>query len=409
MSGTGSRAAASGVQPEAAASSASTSTPTGVPRVALIGVHGYGANHLRRVTEYAADGRVQLVAIADPNPPAADDLPPGTPTYDDLSALLAAQVIDVAVISTPIHTHVPLAELALRAGADVLLEKPPAASLAEFEQLSAVVTETGRICQVGFQSHGSAAAHTLASWVADGRLGEVRGIGAVGAWIRTDRYWQRSRWAGKRMLDGIAVVDGAVTNAFAHASATALLVDGSGRSDQIVSVETELYRANPVESDDTSTVRIRTSRGTTLLTAVSLCAEVPDFEPAVIVHGSQGRAVLRYRLDQIELTVDGDTTITQYDREDLLGNLLDHRADPSVPLLAPLAETGGFTGILEAIRTSPPPAAIDPALVRWEGEGLDRHPMVQDVSKWVSQATEDLALFGEIGAPWATNERNSPS
>ncbi len=61
-----------------------------------------------------------------------------------LDELLAATEVDVAIISTPIQTHVPLAELAMRAGADVLLEKPPTASLAEFEQLSAVVAETGR-------------------------------------------------------------------------------------------------------------------------------------------------------------------------------------------------------------------------------------------------------------------------
>ena len=68
----------------------------------------------------------------------------------------------MVIISTPIQTHVPLAELAMRAGADVLLEKPPTASLAEFEQLSAVVAETGRACQVGFQAQASTATLTLA-------------------------------------------------------------------------------------------------------------------------------------------------------------------------------------------------------------------------------------------------------
>ena len=76
--------------------------------------------------------------------------------YPDLGELLAAVEVDVVIISTPIQTHVPLAELALRAGADVLLEKPPAASLAEFEHLLSVIDETGRSCQVGFQVAGVA-------------------------------------------------------------------------------------------------------------------------------------------------------------------------------------------------------------------------------------------------------------
>jgi predicted dehydrogenase len=349
-------------------------------------------------------GEVELVAVADPKPPARDVLPAGTVAHPDLSDLLANHAVDVVVICTPIHTHVPLAESALRAGADVLLEKPPAPSLAEFEQLCRVVEETGRSVQVGFQVHGSAAARTLAEWVRTGRLGEVRGIGAVGTWIRTEEYWTRARWAGRRELEGIPVVDGAVTNPFAHATATALLIDGSGAADQVVSVETELYRANPIEADDTSTVRLRTTRGTTILSALTLCAEEPGLEPAIIVHGSEGRAVLHYPSDRLELTIDGATTETQYERDDLLLNLLAHRADPSVPLSAPLVETGGFTKVLEAVRTAPPPRQIDPALVSWQGEGPQRHPVVLEVGKWVGQAAESLTLFSELGAPWA-NQR----
>jgi predicted dehydrogenase len=270
-----------------------------------------------------------------------------------------------------------------------------------------VLAETGRSCQVGFQVAGSRAARTLASLVADGRLGGLRGIGAVGAWVRTAEYWQRARWAGRRSLDGIAVVDGAVTNPFAHATAAALMVDGSARADQVVSVETELFRANPIEADDTSAVRTVTSRGTTVVTALTLCAERPDAEPMVIVHGSEGRAVLRYPSDRLEVTIDGRTTTTQYERDDLLENLLDHRADPDVPLLAPLSETGGFTRVVEAVRVAAPPSEIPAELVRWEGEGPQRRPIVLEVEKWVTQAAEDLALFSELGAPWAL--RNNPT
>ena len=65
----------------------------------------------------------------------------------------------------------------MRAGADVLLEKPPTASLAEFEQLSAVVAETGRACQVGFQAQASQATLTLARWWPT--AGSARSAGSV--------------------------------------------------------------------------------------------------------------------------------------------------------------------------------------------------------------------------------------
>ncbi|GAB2554185.1 Gfo/Idh/MocA family protein [Kribbella endophytica] len=432
------------------------------PRIAVVGVHGHGTTHVRHCSDLHTTGRIHFTAVADPqlaqpgvggarsepalpaglgaesgraaepgspakpgvggaapspsSPPApgaagggrvtrVEDLPEGTQVFADLASLLASVEVDVVVISTPIHTHVPLAELALRAGADVLLEKPPAASLGEFQRLLEVVEETGRACQVGFQVHGSIAARTMKQWVADGRLGEVRGIGTVGTWIRKQEYWQRARWAGRRELDGVAVVDGAVTNAFAHSSATALLVDGSGTAEQVTSVETELYRANPIESDDTSTVRIRTTRGTTIVAALTLAAEPPGGDPRIIVHGSRGRAVLTYSSDRLDLTVDGiTTTSTPSERDDLLLNLIEHREDPTVELLAPLEQLGGFTKVLEAVRLAKPPQLIDPAYITWQGEGQQRHPSVTDVNKWAEQAAENLALFSELNAPWATSQ-----
>src|SRR2546422_8442267 len=98
-------------------------------RVAVVGIHGPGASHVRNVARLADAGRAELVAVADPQ--GADDLPAGVQVFNGLDELLATTEVDVVVICTPIQTHVPLAELAMRAGADVLLEKPPPASMAE--------------------------------------------------------------------------------------------------------------------------------------------------------------------------------------------------------------------------------------------------------------------------------------
>ncbi|MFC9689411.1 Gfo/Idh/MocA family protein [Kribbella sp. NPDC056951] len=355
-------------------------------RIAVAGVHGHGATHVRNAGLYG-----DLVAIADPRPP--DDV--DVPVYPSLDELLAATEVDVVIISTPIQTHVPLAELAMRSGADVLLEKPPTASLAEFEYLSKVIEETGRVCQVGFQAQASAATLQLAHLMADGGLGGIRGISATGKWLRKAGYFDRAPWAGRRTLNGIAVVDGAVTNPLAHSTAAALLLDGSTGVDDIRSVETDLYRANDIESDDTSTVRITTTRGTSILIAVTLCA-AEHVDPAVIVHGSRGRAVLHYTTDTLELP-DGVQTLG---RADLLQNLIEHRADPAVPLYCSFAATGGFTRVVEAIRLADEPAVIPDANVVWEGEGAERHPIVRDVEQWIDRASDELALFKELGVPW---------
>jgi predicted dehydrogenase len=359
--------------------------PGGNPALAVVGIHGHGASHVRQAESLAAAGRCRLVAVADPRPPAAARN--SFNVYSDLPALLANEQPDIVVLSTPIHTHAPLAELALRAGADVLLEKPPVASMAEFNHLTKVLTETGRSCQTGFQAHGSGAVLALAKMVADGTLGRIQGIGATGTWIRTQAYWQRAKWAGRRTLDGVPVVDGAVTNPFAHSIAAALLIDGSGRSDQIESVETDLYRANPIEADDTSTVRIRTTRGTTIVAALTLCA-AENSPPQVTVYGTKGHAVLRYISDEL---IVGPRT-TQYGRHELLANLIDHRLD-GVPLVAPLSETGGFMRVLDAVRSAPAPAEL---AAEWVGDGDERHPVVPGIEQWIEQAAERQLLFSEL-------------
>jgi len=61
---------------------------------------------------------------------------------------------------------------------------------------------------------GSGAVRQARELIEDGALGEIRGIGASGAWQRTSAYYDRARWAGKRSLDGVPVVDGALTNPF---------------------------------------------------------------------------------------------------------------------------------------------------------------------------------------------------
>ncbi|MFI5711432.1 Gfo/Idh/MocA family protein [Kribbella sp. NPDC051620] len=363
----------------------------------MVGIHGHGTSHVRRAAQLAATGACHLVALADPRPP-TEQLSSEIRVYSELSALLGVEQVDVVVLSTPIHTHASLAELALRAGADVLLEKPPFASMAEFERLLQVLDETGRSCQVGFQAHGSGAVRTLGSMVAEGNLGEIRGIGATGTWVRKQAYWQRAKWAGRRMLDGVPVVDGVVTNPFAHSVAAALLVDGSGRADQVSGVETELFHANDIEADDTSTVRIRTTRGTTIVAAFTLCAAA-DEPPKVTVYGSKGQAVLRYTTDELEVA----GTTTQYGRDDLLENLLDHRRD-GVPLIAPLEETGAFMRVLDAVRSAPAPGEVPAS---WMGDGDERHPVVPGIEKWIEQAAERQQLFSELGVPWANQQNRS--
>jgi predicted dehydrogenase len=369
-------------------------------RVAVVGTHGFGLSHLRTVAGLADQGLARLVAVADVVAPDPGTIAAETAVFSSLGELLSAVEVDIVTIATPIHTHLGLATEAMDAGADVLLEKPPTASRAEFDELVGRSRATGRSCQIGFQSLGSLALPALDELVGSGRLGTVVGIGGYGAWVRTTDYWSRSAWAGRRRLGDREVVDGAVTNAFAHASATALRLAGSSTVDDVASVGTELYRANDIEADDTSVVDIRTAAGLPVVIALTLSA-AGNSDPTVTIYGSKGRAVLSYTTDEVELRLDGsEPEHSRYGRTGLLANLIAHRADPAVELLAPVERTGAFVQVLEAVRTAAAPQPIPDALVDWVSEDAGRHPVVRDVEHWLRRASTELRPLRELGAPW---------
>lgn len=386
-------------------SEAGTRTPTRIPRIALVGVHGFGAHHLRNLDRLEAAGALKLVAVADPRPPESSQLAGDVAIFNTLAELLdAGTAPDVVIIATPIQTHAALGLAALAAGADVYLEKPATASMAQFEELRAAAESAGRAVQIGFQSLGSLALPALADIIADGTLGTVRGFSATGLWVRSKAYYQRSRWAGKRAIDGMDVVDGVTTNPLAHAVATALHIAGINGADTIAAVETDLYRAHDIEGDDTSALRITPKAGPAVVCALTVCAP-EQTDPFVTVHGTAGTAVFYYTADVLEITTEAGTTRLAHARTDLLENLLAHRS-ANTPLLSSLENSGAFMRVLEAVRTAADPAPIAAEHVQWLGEGAAAHPVVADIGSWVKRATTAQATFSEIGAPWA---RSAPA
>ena len=289
-----------------------------------------------------------------------------------------------------------------RAGADVYLEKPPVTSLEDFTRLLETERETGRVVQVGFQSLGS---HALAMLQDDSfGIGPVVRVGAVGAWSRTIGYWTRSPWSGRRNLHGRPVVDGAVTNPLAHAVATALAVAGCRTLTDVESVETDLYRANAIDCDDTSVVRVRTAQGLDVTCALTLSAPVQQ-DPEVHIEGAGGRVRFDYTKDQVTVHQDGRSRTEVTGRTDLVENLLAHRRDGTA-LLVPLASTGAFMRVLAAVADADEPVRINPRAVRWAGEGPDRRAAVDDIEHWLAEAVRTGRTFTELGVPWAHRERD---
>ncbi|MGW1467401.1 Gfo/Idh/MocA family protein [Streptomyces sp. NPDC002308] len=380
--------------------------------IVLAGARGHGRWHLANIERLQRQGTVRLAGICELTPLTETELGPFAGQHvqqsADFGALLDTTGARAAVVCTPIPTHTDLALTAARRGVHLLLEKPPAATFADFTRMSDGVREAGTACQIGFQSFGSHAVPAIRELVADGAIGSLRGIGAAGAWVREEAYYRRAPWAGRRRLGGADVVDGVLTNPLAHAVATSLELADRGTAADVADIETELFRAHDIEADDTSSLRVTTTDGLTVTVCVTLCAERAA-EPYVVVHGDRGRITFWYKQDRVLLQRAGHgPEETVHGRTDLLENLAAHLTD-GTPLLVPPHRTGAFMRVVEAVRTGAEPTAL-PADA-WYSEPATQGPrrVVKGIDAVVDAGADSLALFSELGVPWARSREVSAS
>ncbi|MGW0946720.1 Gfo/Idh/MocA family protein [Streptomyces sp. NPDC002623] len=380
----------------------STAEPMNAPvPIVLAGARGHGRWHLDNIRRLQDKGIVRLAGVCELTPLTPAEIPEGLGAPEqsaDFGTLLDTTGARIAVICTPIPTHTDLALIAARKGVHLLLEKPPAPSYAEFRRMADGVAEAGVVCQIGFQSLGSHAVPAIRRLIDDGAIGAVDGVGGAGAWARAQGYYRRAPWAGKRRLNGVDVIDGALTNPLAHAVATALALAGATRAEDVTGIETELAHANAIASDDTSCVRVTTADGLRIVVAATLCAEDPD-DPYVVVHGDRGRITYWYKQDRVLLQRAGHgPEELEYGSTDLLENLVDHLTD-GARLLVPPTATESFMRVVEAIRVAPDPVQLpDDA---WHLIPDEDRRVVPGIDGLVAAAADTLALYSELGAPWA--------
>jgi predicted dehydrogenase len=86
---------------------------------------------------------------------------------------------------------------ALQSGANVLVEKPLAGSVAEVEAVNAAELKSQRFVAVGFQDLYEPGTAWLKSELLKGRIGEITSVRFLGLWPRRRSYFTRNDWAGR--------------------------------------------------------------------------------------------------------------------------------------------------------------------------------------------------------------------
>ena len=350
------------------------------PRLALIGISGYGRIHLQLARECRDRGELDLVAAVVINPEDETDniaelRAHGCDIHLGYEEMLERHkgTIDLCLIPTGIHWHARMTIAALRAGANVLVEKPLAGSLAEVAAVRQAERETGRFVAVGFQGYYEPATAWLKSELVKGTIGDIQSVSFMGIWPRERSYYTRNNWAGRLQVGGVPVYDSPLNNAFAHFAMLSLLFAGPGpdAAAEATVDGVELFRAHEIESFDTGVVTLHTPAGIRLWFGAShACLEA--LEPEIIIHGSRGTAWWRYENEALLRDTRGqlhrrampDTTAT---RRSMMSAVLHRLHEPDFPVCtSELASR--HTAVIEAIHRKTPIHNFPAESVQWSAD-----------------------------------------
>jgi len=176
-----------------------------------------GAGTIGEIHANAAKAAKQTVAgFADVDTSRAQALAKqfsGATVTNDPQTLLDDASIDAIVVGVPNCWHKELAIAAMRAGKDVLLEKPMGMNAAECQEINDTAKSTGQILQIGMANRFTSVGQSAKQFIGSGDLGEIyhakahlyrrRGVPGLGGWFTTKEFS-----GGGPLIDiGVHVVD----------------------------------------------------------------------------------------------------------------------------------------------------------------------------------------------------------
>ena len=153
--------------------------PKSLPKVGVIGCGWYGGVILE---VFARCTDVEVVALCDVNTKhlektlqlVAKHQQSVPRTYRDYRELLSGGALDIVIVATPDHWHALPAIAAMKAGADVYLEKPIGVDVIEGEAMVAAARKYDRVVQVNTQRRSNPLyLEARDKYMRSGRLGKI--------------------------------------------------------------------------------------------------------------------------------------------------------------------------------------------------------------------------------------------
>ena len=168
-------------------------------RIAIIGTGNIANAHMRAFLRQ--QGRCEVAALCDLVPGKAEQMKAQyglqADCYEDYRQLLTRENIDLVDVCAPPFLHAQASIDALRAGKNVVCEKPMAASLEECDAMLKARDESGKMLSVIAQNRFRKPIRDLKLLLDSGLAGKVRSVQVDSFWWRGHSYydlWWRGTW-----------------------------------------------------------------------------------------------------------------------------------------------------------------------------------------------------------------------
>jgi len=383
---------------------------------AIVGVRNFAGVHIKNIQKLEKESEMELKGVVirnkRKNRPEKEDLSSqGIKIFDSYKDLLnnGENLVDIISLPTSIHTHAEMANQAMKAGYNVLLEKPPAPTVEEIDRMIKTEKETGKFCSIGFQFIHSRSIRRLKNIILRGELGQIKEIATKGYWPRYRSYYERNNWAGRSIVEGNLVLDGPMHNAFAHYLNNMLFLASREKSDtaSLKKVRAELYRGHTyIEADDTSCLEAETETGTKIYFYVNHTSQKSQ-DPYTEIIGEKGRAIW-YKNEKTEINFNNGST-QEFDNEGIdpwlevfRTTARAHRGGLERPYCTPSNCRNFVVAINGAYESSKTISPIPEEYVEeFETEGGKFKTEVENIEEIMDEAFRKRKLLSDLDLEWA--------
>jgi UDP-N-acetyl-2-amino-2-deoxyglucuronate dehydrogenase len=247
--------------------------------IAVLGVGHIGIQHVKH-----ANNLGNLVAVCDIKQDKATAVAEQykCKSYFSIDELLTIEKnLDLMAVCTPNGLHTEHTIKALKAGCNVLCEKPMATTVRDCERMIHTAEETNRRLFIVKQNRFNPPVKAVKKVIEEGKLGKILNVQVNCFWNRNREYYSGSDWRGKLMMDG-----GTLFTQYSHF--IDLMYWFVGDIDDVQAFTDNYLHKDVVEFEDTGVVVLRFANGALGTINFTIDSFGRNMEGSITLFGEKG-------------------------------------------------------------------------------------------------------------------------